>query len=150
MTPVEPNTVLKRLESGEILANKDQSKYQSGIRNMMHMMRLCRLNIYNATHNCARQMMLAGRTHYYNVMVCIMDYCMITPERGLVLKLHSDWDGISTDYKFKVTVKTDSDYAKFPDTRGSVTESMVYLNGAPVMLRSSTQKLVSLSTTKQS
>ena len=38
--------------------------------------------------------MLAGRTHY-NIMVCIMDYYMATPERGLVLKPHGDWDGIS-------------------------------------------------------
>ena len=34
MTPAEPNTVLKRLEPGMILANKDQSKYWTGIGKM--------------------------------------------------------------------------------------------------------------------
>ena len=63
-------------------------------------------------------MMLAGRT-YYDAMVGIMDYCMTTPERGLVLQLHGDSDGINTDYEFEVTVEMDSDYAKCLDTRRS-------------------------------
>ena len=41
-------------------------------------------------------MMLTGRTHY-DAMVHVMDYCVTTPERGLVLKPYGDWDGISTD-----------------------------------------------------
>ena len=61
---------------------------------------------------------------------------MTTPERGLVLKLHSDWDRINIDYKFQVTVKTDSNYAKCPDIRRSISGSVVYLNGAPVRFRS--------------
>ena len=55
--------------------------------------------------------MLAGRT-CYDVMVRIMNYCMTTPERVLVLKQHGDWDRSSIDYKFEVMVKVDSNYAK--------------------------------------
>ena len=87
--PAEPNTVFKRQEHGKMLANMDQSKCRSGIGKMIHMMRWSRLDKYNMTHYCARLMMLAGRT-YYDAMVCIMDYYMTTPERGLVLKLHGD------------------------------------------------------------
>ena len=72
VTPAEPSTVLKRPESGKILVNKDQSKYGSGIKKMMHIMRWSRPDIYNATQDCTRHMTLAGRTHY-NAMVCIMD-----------------------------------------------------------------------------
>ena len=147
LMPAELNSVLKRLKSGKILANKNQSKYWSGIRKMMHMMRLPRPDIYNATLNCARHMLLAGRTHY-DAMVPIMDDCVTTPERGLVLYPHGDWDGISMDYKFEVMVKTDSIYAKCPDTRRSITGSVVYLNGVLDMFISSTQKTVHLSTTK--
>ena len=75
--------------------------------------------------------MLACRTHY-NAMVHIMDYYVTTPKRGLVLKPCGNWDGISTDYKFEVTVKTDSHYAKYPDTRRSITGSVVYLNGGNI------------------
>ena len=58
----------------------DQSKYQSGKGKMMHMMRWSRPDIYNMTQDCARHMMLAGRTHN-NAMVSVMDYCMTTSER---------------------------------------------------------------------
>ena len=74
---------------------------------MMLMMRWSRLNIYNANLESAKHMTLAGRIHY-DAMVCTVDYCMTSPERRLVLKLHSNWDEISKDYKFKVTVKMDS------------------------------------------
>ena len=87
---------------------------------MMHMMRWSRLDVFNVTHNCVRHMMLAGRTHY-NVLVCIMDYCMTTPERGLLLKPHGNWHGISTNYEFEVMVKMDSYYAKCPVMRRSIT-----------------------------
>ena len=73
VTPAEPNTVLKRPEHSDILANKDQSKYQLGIRKLMHRMKWSWPDIYNATKNCARHMMLAGRTHY-DAMVPVMNY----------------------------------------------------------------------------
>ena len=64
VTPAEPNTVLKRPESGDILVNNDQSKCWLGMRKMMHMMRWSVPDIYNATCNCTRHTMLAERTHY--------------------------------------------------------------------------------------
>ena len=51
VTSAEPNTVLKRPESGKIMVNKDKSKYQSEIENMMHMLRLFRLAVYNPACN---------------------------------------------------------------------------------------------------
>ena len=77
-----------------------------------------------------------------NVLLCTY------PERGLALKPYDNWDRISTDHEFKVMVKTDSDYAKCPDTRRSNTVSVVYLSGVPVTVRSSTQKTESLLTTE--
>ena len=102
----------------------------------MHMMRWSRLDIYNTTQDCTRYMMLADRTHN-DAMVCIIDYCITTPERGLVLKTHDNWDGISTDYEFEVRVKTDSVYAKCPDTRRNIIRSVVYLDGVLVTFRCS-------------
>ena len=62
-------------------------------------------------------------------MICILDHCITTPVRGSLLKPYGDWDGISTDYKFEVTVKTDSDYEKFPGTKISMTGCEMLLNG---------------------
>ena len=94
----------KKSEPDEILANKDQSKYWSGIRKMMHMMRWSRTDKYNATCTCERHMVHAGKTHY-NAMICIMNCCVTTPKTGLVFKPFHEWDGIYTDYKFKVMLK---------------------------------------------
>ena len=77
-------------------------------------------------------------------MICIMDYCVTTPETGLLLKLFGEWDRIYKGYEFEVIVKTDSDCAKCLNTRRSMTGSVVYLNGMPVTFRRSTQKTVSL------
>ena len=87
-------------------------------------MRWSRPDKYNPTHDCTRHMMLVGKTHY-NAMMHTMDYCVTTPERGLVLKPFCKWDGISTDYKFEVIVKTDYEYAKCPDMRQSMTGTVV-------------------------
>ena len=115
---------------------------------MTHMMRWSRPDINIATHYSTRHITLAGKTHY-NAMISIMNYCVTTPERRLVLKSYGDWDEISTNYKFQVMVKMDSNYAKCPDTRRIMTGSVVYLNGVPVTFRSSTQKMVSLLTTEE-
>ena len=81
-------------------------------------------------------------------MICIMHYCVTTPKRGLVLKPFGEWDGISTDCKFELMVKMDSEYAKCLDARRSMTRSAVYMNGVPVTFRNSFKKAVSLSMTE--
>ena len=46
-------------------------------------------------------MALSGKNHY-DAMIIIMYYCVMTSERGLVLKSCGDWDGISPDYNLKI------------------------------------------------
>ena len=63
------------------------------------MIRWSRPEKYNMTHDYARHMMLAGKTHY-NPMEFFIDLCLTTQERGLVLKQHGGWGEISMDYEF--------------------------------------------------
>ena len=116
VTPAEPYIMLKKPEPGKVWVNKEK---------MMHMMRWSRLDIYNTTCYCARHMTVLEETHY-NAMICIMYYFVTTSERGLVLKPYGNWDGIYTDYKFEVMVKTDSDYAKCLNTRRIMTGCVRY------------------------
>ena len=77
-----------------------------------------------------------------------MAYCSGTPNRGLILKPKGNWDREDRNYEFEVTGRSDSNYATDPDTRKSVTGCRVLLEGTPVMFRSSTQRIVSLSVTE--
>ena len=77
----------------------------------------------------------------------VMEYCLNTPDRGLTLKPNEKWDG-SKDFKFKIRGRANSDYAKDPETRRSVTVTRVSLNGSVTQFRSATQKFVTLSVTE--
>jgi hypothetical protein len=70
-----------------------------------------------------------------------------TVEQRLVLKPNRKWDG-SQSHKFVIGVRLDLDYAKEPKDRHSVSGHVMYLEGVPAMFKSSTERSVSLSTTK--
>lgn len=61
-----------------------------------------------------------------------MQYCVETPNQGLMLKPEGKWDG-SKDYLFTIGGREDSDYSKCEDTRKSVSGYHVLLNGALIV-----------------
>lgn len=73
-----------------------------------------------------------------------MKYICDTNERGLTLNPTQKWDD-SKNHEFVISGKSDSDYAKDMQTRKSISRYVVYLEGAPIMFKSSTQKSVALS-----
>eukprot|EP01082_Thalassiosira_pseudonana_P015113 g13562.t1 g13562 contig82:14183-14878(+) len=56
--------------------------------------------------------------------------------------------GHLTDFKWTISGRSDSNYAADIDDRRSVTGCRTFLNGAPVMFRSATQRFVTLSVTE--
>ena len=58
------------------------------------------------------------------------------------------WDGKDKSFKFRVSGKSDSDYAKCPVTRRSVSGYSAFLEEAPVTVKSTMQKIVALSVTE--
>ncbi len=79
-----------------------------------------------------------------DAMLCCMQYLVFTKDAGLFLKPERKWNG-SVDFQFKISGRLDSDYVKDMQTRRSISGYMVYVEGAPVMHRSATQKTVALS-----
>jgi hypothetical protein len=79
-----------------------------------------------------------------DAMFRMMKYISNTKERGLTLNPMQKWDG-SKDHEFIISGQGDSDYAKDRQTRKSISGYIVYLEEAPVMMKSSTQKSVALS-----
>ena len=53
------------------------------------------------------------------VIAMVMKYVIGMPECGLALKPNAVWDR-TKDFEFVVSGRSDSEYAKFPDTRKSV------------------------------
>jgi hypothetical protein len=110
---------------------------------------------YSKPERCNAVQDLSHRIHEatqdpFKAMLCIVKYSLDTVEQGLVLKPNGKWDS-SQSHKFVVTgcSRSDLDYAKESKDRHSVSGHVVYLEGAPAMFKSGTERTVSLSTTKE-
>jgi hypothetical protein len=138
--------VLVAGKKGEALSPAVQTKYCSGTGKAMHAMQYSQLETYNAVQDLSHHMHKATQEHY-KAMLCVLKYSVDTVEQGLVLEPNRKWDG-SQHHKFVMSGRLDLDYTKEPKDRCSVSGHVVYLEGAPAMFKSSTERTVSLSTTK--
>jgi hypothetical protein len=105
-----------------------------------------KLEKYNAVRDLSCNMHEATQDHY-KAMLHVLKYSLDYVDQRLVLKPKRKWDS-SRSHKFVISGRLNSDYAKEPKDRCSVLGHVVYLEGAPAMLKSSTERTVSLSTTK--
>ena len=64
-----------------------------------------------------------------------------------MLKPTMKWNG-DPDFEFKIEGFSDASHAPNPDDRRSVNASAVFLCGAPVVMKSQGQKIMTLSSTK--
>ncbi|KAL7566369.1 hypothetical protein ACA910_011112 [Epithemia clementina (nom. ined.)] len=80
-------------------------------------------------------------------MLRCMKYCSNTAERGRVLRPDCTWDG-NPNFEFTISGRGDSDFAKDPEKRQSVTGSSVFLNGAAISASSRMQDSTTLSVSK--
>ena len=85
---------------------------------------------------------------HVTAMQRVMDYCCATKNTGLILNPSGKWKGKLDDTKFEIVGISDSDYAKNLDNRRSVSGYSVFLNGAPVAMKSKMQDIVTLSVTE--
>jgi len=112
----------------------------------MYKMQWSRPDINNATRDCARHMSAPNESHL-KALKHLMKYAVGTADQGLVLFPDQMWTGRS-EFKFWIHGRSDADYAANKDDRHSISGGVVYLEGCPITLRSSTQKFVTLSVTE--
>ena len=74
-------------------------------------------------------------------------YLTAMADHGLMLEPNTKWDG-SKEFEFEVTRHSDSDFAKDPATCKSVSRWAVFLNGAPISMRSKMQDCMTLLVTE--
>ena len=110
------------------------------------MMKWSRPDVLNAVQDLTRQMSAATMCHV-KAMKQVMTYLTATPKRGLTLKPSEKWDG-SKEFEFTISGFSDSDFAKEPTERKSVSGWAVFLNGAPILMRSKMQDCTMLLVTE--
>ena len=143
--PMTEGTVL--LPTKEILNPSEQKTYRSGVGKLLHMARWSRPEIFNAVRELSRMGGRAAKAHMKN-MKRVMKYIIDTPNRGYTMFIKGKkWLG-DPNYEFVITGRSDSDYAKDPETRRSVSGWIVYLCGIPIAWKSKMMPIVALSVTE--
>ena len=145
-TPAVPGQVLQPCDENNKLNEKNQKIYRSGVGKLLHLMKWSRPDILNAVRELLRFMMAANPNHL-KAMYRVMKYCVDTPERGWFLKPKGVWDG-TKNFKFIISGESDSDFAKDPQKRRSVSGWATFLNDAPVTIKSKMQEIATLCVTE--
>ena len=145
-TQARVGDVLTKANEEQVWPPKLQTVYRSGAGKMMHIMKYSLLSIYSSVRDLTRHTQQPADKHMKAMLHC-MKYCIDRPKRGLVLAPRRKWNGEKV-FEFIISGKADSDYAKQPEDRRSISDSVVYLEAAPVMFKSVTQQHVALSVTE--
>ena len=146
-TPAETGNVLRKGEDGSKMEYPKLNKFQKGVGKLLQMMRWSRPEMQNAVRDCSRFMTNGTSSSHVKAMHRVMDYCVSTPNRGIKLEPDVKFDG-NPEFELVILGRSDSDFAKDPDTRKSVSGNSTFLCGAPVIQRSATQRIVALSVTE--
>ena len=146
-TPAPEGQVLRKAEERNCLKPEAQTNFRKGVGKLLHLMKWSRPEVLNSVRDLSRFMTNGAGLAHKTAMDTVMKYVVATPERGLVLKPDAVWDG-TKDFVFTITGRSDSDFAKCPETRKSVTGYTAFLNGAPFKMRSVMQNVVALSVTE--
>jgi hypothetical protein len=143
VTPAVAGEVLQPCDPEHQLADKEQVTYRQGVGKLLHLMRWSRPDVLNSVRELTR---FAGRASmaHMKAMYRVMKFCRATKKRGKTLKPRRNWDE-TKDYEFEILGRSDSDYAKDPIGRRSVSGFSVFLEGAPVIEKSKMQSCVTLS-----
>ncbi|KAL7474764.1 hypothetical protein ACHAW6_000717 [Cyclotella cf. meneghiniana] len=145
--PAKPGSILTQCENSTKLNTEQHSRYRTGVGKLLYLTKHSRPDIANAVRDLARHCHDPTEAHWDSMCECIR-YVRATPTRGLVLKPTGIWDGKDKNFMFKIRGRSDSNYATDPESRRSVTGTIVYLNDAPIAFSSVTQKHVTLSVTE--
>jgi hypothetical protein len=146
-TPAPAGKSLQYTENAEEIKKVEIKKYQAGVGKLLYLSRWSRPDISNIVRELARFSCRAQAAHV-TAMKRVMDYCWATKDKGLMIKPDGKWSGKVDETEFEIKGVSDSDYAKDLESRRSVTGYSVFLNSAPVAMKSKMQDIVTLSVTE--
>jgi len=95
-----------------------------------------------------RMFSVATNAHL-QAMYRVMAYCLATPNRGRLMKpTRKCSEENLKNFEFRIRGRPDSDHAKDPETRRSVTGYTVFLEDCPTATKSKMQSIVATSSTE--
>ena len=142
-TPAPKGQVLLAGAEEHIVSDEEQSTYRSGVGKLLHLMRWSRPEMSNAVRELTRFFSKASMAHV-KAMYRVMQYGLNTEKRGRVLKpTRKCAEENLRSFKFRIKGRSDSDFAKDPETRRSVTGWSVFLEDAPTATKCKMQDGVS-------
>ena len=131
----------KLVREEDTVDDKSHAKYRSGVGKMLHMMKWSRPELLNRVRELSRYVSYPAKKHV-DAMYKVMKYCLGTKNRGLTFKPTRKWNG---DPAFEFVIRGMSD-ANFDDP--CVSGWSVFLEDAPVTMKSKTQKMATISVTE--
>ena len=143
-TPAAPGEVLRKDDGTPNLDSTKQSLYRSGVGKLLHLMKWTRPDILNSVRELSKFMKQAT-TNHLKAMYRVMRFCMDTSTRSKTLRPVGCWDGSRDGFEFEIRGVSDSDFAKDPEKRHSVSGISVFLQDAPISESSRMQDCVTLS-----
>jgi len=145
-TPALVGQVLERAKPETAVGPKEHALYRSGVGKLIYLSNWSRPEMLNAVRELTRQVRMPSPAHI-KAMIRAMNYAVSTPERGILFKSVTKWDGTK---KFVINIggESDSTQASCPDTMKSVSGNYTTINDIPIITRSFMQDTVKLSVTE--
>lgn len=147
LIPATAGTILRyKNEDANFLTAIKQRKFRSGVGKLLHLAKWSRPEIKNSVRELTRGM-AQGTEESYTSMERVMNYCVQTPNRGLVLAPTGTWTG-KEDEELIIKGLSNTTYASDHDTRRSVMGRTTFVNDAPVIMKSNMRRYTDLSVTE--
>ena len=147
VTPGAPGKVLDIKEGDTLLNSTEQTQYRSLTGKLLYLTVWTRPDIRNSVRELSKYLKQATHAHM-SAAIRVVDYVVSTRFLGKKLAPYCKWDGKDQNFQFRVEGYSDSDFAKDPVTRKSVTGSVTYLCGSPIIERCHSQSTVAISVTE--
>ena len=142
-TPGTPGFGIVSPKEGEAVLDADkQSRYRTGVGMLMYLIKHSRPDISNAVRELTKVLGKATTAAYKEMLRCAK-FIKDTASKGLRVE-----PKLAAEGKWELVVYSDSDWAGCKDDRRSVGSFIIFLCGVPVMWRSKSQKVVSLSSSE--
>ena len=134
-TPGETGNTMIKANDVESVSPEYTTYYHKGTGKLLHMMKWSRPEIYNVVRYLSRPMSVLTKDHIV-AMHRVMAHCVLTPLRGWKLIPRRKWYGKDNTFEFVIGGRSDSYYSASKDTRRSVSGWSVYLECAPISVKS--------------